>query len=175
MLRPCRGRGWRSRASGAADIGVGPAVEPALLHRDQKVGRQIVAEAVALPSQLGSITSRARISGTGRWRSLELWVPPRTAGPRGPFRDRGSDVQLTERPDYASTPYSATWGCSVDRNSPLERAPRAQKGDSAVTTWDMRICSWSWLDRQRRDCHRRGRRLPCITARTTTSRACSRK
>src|SRR5260370_23255297 len=31
-----------------ADIGVGPAVEPALLHMDQIIGRQIVAEPVAL-------------------------------------------------------------------------------------------------------------------------------
>ena len=31
-----------------ADIGIGPAVEPALLHADQIVGRQVVAEPVAL-------------------------------------------------------------------------------------------------------------------------------
>jgi len=38
-----------------ADTGIGPAIEPALLDPDQKVGREIVAEAVALLHQCPEI------------------------------------------------------------------------------------------------------------------------
>jgi hypothetical protein len=43
----CRVRAVRSGHRVFADIGVGPAVKAALLHPDQKVGGQIVAEIVA--------------------------------------------------------------------------------------------------------------------------------
>ena len=58
-----------------ADIGVGPAVEPALLHADQVIGRQIVAEPVALlhdRPQLAGLRMKgergrvARAGGDGR-------------------------------------------------------------------------------------------------------------
>ena len=82
-----------------ADIGVGPAVEPALLHPDQIVGRQIVAEPVALLYKRPQLAGRRmkgergrvpRAGGVGRLvravgiealdRRLGLWLDAEIAG-----------------------------------------------------------------------------------------------